>query len=381
MKKILKALLICLAITCFVCVAACGGTGSSSEKTPGAHYGTKGDEYILKSYVAESGVDTFVVDEKVTQIKKNAFADNNSIKKIVIKSMDVEIGAGAFANMKALEEIEISFVGATADAVNAKKTFAYIFGTESYDEGKAVTQTYNVSDETATYYVPKTLKKVTVNSSDEYELPAYAFNGMSNLTEIVLGEKVTSIGNNAFENCSALTKFVVPAAVKKIGDSAFVGCTGLRGGLGSNKDTDSFVFEGTNVTEIGDKAFYQTRLVTVVIPEGVKTIGEYCFASATEVSETKTSSVATVTLPDTLEEIGAYAFLKCTELTTVNFGTGLKNINVGAFAYCEALDGTVAFGENVTVWALAFSNTKISVSGSATFHKDWNIELESWNAD
>ncbi len=360
MKKLLKAILICLAITCLVGAAACDNGSSSSAKTPGAHYGTADGVKILKSYVAETGVDTFIVDETVGKIKNNAFADNNSIKKIIIKSMKVEIGEGAFAKMKALEEIEISFVGATADAVNEKKTFAYIFGTESYDEGVAVTQTYNGNDETKTYYVPKTLKKVTVKPSEEYDLPDYAFNGMSTLSEIVLEENVTAIGNCAFENCSKLTKFVVPASVKEIGNEAFVGCTGLRGKLGTGEDC-SFVFKGTAVESIGDKAFYQTKLEDIVLPEGVKSIGEYCFASQTDVSEDKSNSVVTVTLPNTLENIGAYAFLKCTNLTTVKFGTGLKNVYVGAFMDCTSLTGEVTFGEGVTVWAQAFDGTDFEV--------------------
>lgn len=371
MKRILKAILICLTITCFVfAMTACDNGNSSSAKTPGAHYGTKGDVKILKSYVQEEGVTTFTVPDDVDEIKNNAFADNNTIKKIVITSMDIEIGAGAFAKMKALEEIELSFVGAKVGAVNQAKTFAYIFGTESYDEGVAVTQAYNASSETATYYIPKTLKKVTVNPAEDYSLSNYAFNGLGVLTDIVLGDKVVEIGDGAFENCYGLTKLVIPANVTKIGDSAFVGCTGIRGSLGTDESKDSLVFKGTSVAKIGDKAFFGTRLETVVLPEGVEEIGEFAFASTTDITSTKSNDLKEITLPNSLKVIGSYAFLKCANLETVVIGTGVEQISVGAFEYCTALDCTITLGVNVEVWPHAFANlgdSALIISGGYLF--------------
>lgn len=54
-----------------------------------------------------------------------------------------------------------------------------------------------------------------------------AFSGCSALTRIVIPESVTSIGGRAFSLCSSLTSIVIPESVTSIGDSAFSGCSSL----------------------------------------------------------------------------------------------------------------------------------------------------------
>ena len=49
----------------------------------------------------------------------------------------------------------------------------------------------------------------------------------SDLTSVVIGNSVTSIGSYAFSDCSGLTSVTIPESVTSIGDGAFDGCTGL----------------------------------------------------------------------------------------------------------------------------------------------------------
>ena len=53
------------------------------------------------------------------------------------------------------------------------------------------------------------------------------FEGCSNLTSIVIGNSVTSIGDYAFQSCSALTSIVIPNSVTTIDDHAFYNCSNL----------------------------------------------------------------------------------------------------------------------------------------------------------
>ncbi len=47
------------------------------------------------------------------------------------------------------------------------------------------------------------------------------------LTDIIIPNSVTSIGNEAFENCESLTSVYIPDSMKKIGSFAFNGCYSL----------------------------------------------------------------------------------------------------------------------------------------------------------
>ncbi|MDE6773642.1 MAG: leucine-rich repeat domain-containing protein, partial [Treponemataceae bacterium] len=50
---------------------------------------------------------------------------------------------------------------------------------------------------------------------------------LQDMTDLVIPDGVTSIGNGAFRGCANLTSVTIPAGVKTIGDSAFRECSGL----------------------------------------------------------------------------------------------------------------------------------------------------------
>ena len=66
----------------------------------------------------------------------------------------------------------------------------------------------------------------------------------SQVTNYIIGNNVTSIGNAAFYNCTGMTAITIPNSVTSIGGSAFYGCSGLTS-----------VTIPDSVTSIGDGAF------------------------------------------------------------------------------------------------------------------------------
>ncbi len=79
---------------------------------------------------------------------------------------------------------------------------------------------------------------------------------------------VTKITFSAFENCRDLKSVVIPSGVKIIGERAFAGCVSL-GKIAFSDD----------LTEIGHSAFASCRsLISVIIPNGVKRIRKGTFS-------------------------------------------------------------------------------------------------------
>ena len=109
---------------------------------------------------------------------------------------------------------------------------------------------------------------------------------------------------------------------------------------------------GSGITAIGAMAFYDcTELVTVKLPDKVKTVGDMAFAGCESLTTVYLSKVTAlgeyafsrcfalknVTLPDTLTTIGGYAFYRCESLTYICMPSSVTSLGGNAFAYCSAL--------------------------------------------
>lgn len=91
------------------------------------------------------------------------------------------------------------------------------------------------------------------------------------------------------------------------------------------------------VREIARSAFKnETRLISLIIPEGVTSIGAYAF--------TDCKNLTSVTLPSTLKTIGDFAFAGCTKLTSVTIPKGVTTIGNSAFARCPLRSVTIPEG-------------------------------------
>ena len=245
------------------------------------------------------------------------------------------------------------------------------------------------------------------------------YQNRSSIKSIMIGDKVTSIGNYAFgalnsgESCSSVTS-VTTTSVITIGERAFMYCTGLTSITMSNSITTigsmSFynclsltsVAMPNSLTTIGTSAFFGcTHLTSIMIPNSVTTIGYSAFAN---------SGLTSVTIPNSVDSIEMHAFFGCPSLKDVtvnwripftpcpNFSDGMNDnfiqnltlyVPFETKSRYEVADGWKDFGTiveqapnytlSVSPTSLSFATTGEQKTFSVTSTTDWTVSSsDSW---
>lgn len=204
----------------------------------------------------------------------------------------------------------------------------------------------------------------------------------SKITSVVIGDGVTSIGDNAFEDCSALKKLDIPQSVTEIGSKAFRGCSALTSlalpqtvnRIGNTafqgcsnletinipsgvKSIEKYTFHGcekpndvtipAGVTLIGNSAFKACKTFrNIEIPEGVTKIDYFAFEDCTQLE--------TVGIPSTATNIRNFAFRNCPKLKSFVFPSGTTQIQPGVLSGCKNLESVTIPEEVTKIWGSAF---------------------------
>ena len=219
-----------------------------------------------------------IFGKPVTSIGNDAFSGCTRLTSVVIPNSVTTIGNGAFWDCTGLASVTIP------NSVTSIGDFAF-FGCTSLtrvdisDIGAWCNISFGYGNSNPLYYA----KNLYLNG----EL----------VTDLVIPNNATSIGNYAFSGCTGLTSVEIPNSVTTIGDFAFSGCTGLTS-----------IEIPNSVTSIGYSAFSNcTGLTSIEIPNSVTTIGKYAFWGCT--------SLTRVVIPNSATSIGYFAFEGCTNLT------------------------------------------------------------------
>jgi len=228
---------------------------------------------ITAKFNARDEMSNFIFSSTETRCTITGIKDE-TVTNITIPDYVTNITAGAFKGCTNLESITLPFIGGGKDASGFASHFGYIFG---YAPGTSNNYQYWDSEARYTYYIPSTLKNIT------------------------LTDNVTDIGYKAFANCNSITSVVIPNSVTKINSRAFNGCTNL---------TNLIIPD--EITFIGIGAFYNCdSLTSIIIPVKVINLEDRVFQGC--------DNLISVTIGNSVTSIGDDAFSNCTNLTSIKF--------------------------------------------------------------
>ena len=335
----------------------------------------------VKLMMEDNKLENIVLPSTVTTINAYAFYGYKALKSVTINEEVTLIGDKAFANCVNLEKITYNaitcadlannadvFVKAGAEnkagvtlevGTSVTKIPANMFLALQYSDTANLTK-INFLEDVCPDVENHTDTCVHINSACVM-VGAFAFE-RTPVTEVKLSATIMEIGEKAFYRCEKLTNIVLPEAVTTIGVQAFDGCNAVSKASGSATAlaaVSQASLKDVTITsgDITDKMFDAcTALTTVVIEEGVTSIGRYAFAECPELANVTINAKVDI---DKKFLIGEYAFLNCKALTTVTMeveGDGVTEIGEGAFHNCKQLK-TVSFDDALkTIGEVAFKN-------------------------
>ena len=192
------------------------------------------------------------------------------------------------------------------------------------------------------------------------------------ITEIVLPNGLTHIGNNAFLQ-AAVTEVTIPNTVVSIGTNAFWKCNTIETTLpASVRELGATAFYGTFVVNVDANSPYlcseengkvlyskdKTTLYQVsqdcagdfTIPSTVTTINDFAMNGCANVT-------GELVIPNNVQTIGKGAFEK-TGFTSLTLGSSVKEIGQAAFKDCTKMTGDLVIPASVTtIGGNAFAST------------------------
>lgn len=280
---------------------------------------------------SRSGVKKIELPDSVTEADEYCFYDCDNLTDVIWSSSASTIPYRCFYSCSSLAHITIP------EGVISIGSYAFRdTGLESLILPETVTEVSEYS-----FYNCDSLTHVTWSSSAEV-IPDYCFEDSESLTDINIPEGVTTIGSRAFDSCISLKNVTMPESVKYF-DSAAFGDTAITSAGPADGEFD---FRYLWKDAIPDNAFRgMDSLISVVLPEGITSIGENAFYD---------TGILSITIPETISAVGESCFYNCDSLETVIWSANASAIPYRCFYDCDALKSISVSGNVATVDDRAF---------------------------
>lgn len=296
---------------------------------------------------------------KVTSIGRGAFENCSNLYSVSIPNSINCIGEYAFDGCSGLKKVIIGDIATWCGISFNSNPLNYAQHLYS-DENTEITELVIPNSVTCigdnSFSGCAGIKSITIPSSVN-SIGNYSFKGCTGLTSLIIPNSVTSIGSNSFENCTGLISVSLPNNVTIIKAKTFKGCKGLLS-----------VTIPNSVTEIGRDAFDECYdLKKVIIPdleawcrinfENPFSNPIYC---ANHIYYNENTEISDLNIPNGISSINKYAFYRCNSITSVVIPNSVTFIGEGAFWWCESLK-SLTIGEKATsISKEAFANCDLT---------------------
>ena len=271
------------------------------------------------------------IPDNVTSIGDSAFQYCSSLTSVVIPDGVTSIGNSVFRGCYNLTSIvipdSVTSIGDYAFYYCSKLTSVAIgngvtsIGIQAFDSCNSLK--YNEYDN-ALYLGNSTNPYVVLVEEKSY-----------NITSCIIHEDTIIIYRFAFSNCKNLASITLGKSIKHIGEQAFNGCSNLTQIIINDIETwcnlelNAYTFaykHNLYLLENGEAS----PITELVIPEGITHISDYALYGCTALTK--------VTIPDSVTSIGKYAFGNCSyNLYSITIPDSVTSIGVGAFYGCSKL--------------------------------------------
>ena len=243
------------------------------------------------------------------------------------------------------------------------------------------------------------LESVDLSNTNVTIMKDGVFYNNKSLTSIQLPNKLENFWDNAFNGCTSLNNIVMPSTVVGIYNNVFDGCTSLSNVKFNDRYTTlgHHVFKNcplaavtfpNTLNSIGEYAFESTKLETVDLSNTqITSLPNGSFYNCQQLNDVKLpialtdigerafyqSTIASITFPSSLQKIDAWAF-QYTQLTNVVIPTKTGHIGDGAFSDNANLKTVVVNGLECYLAVSAFANCPTLTDVYITSEKEPNAE-------
>ncbi len=319
---------------------------------------------ITNSAFKEAACETITLPKNLKYIGDNAF-DGSNLKEISFPDSLISIGKEAFKESKQLKNVSFS----EGSQLNEFGEGAF-FGCYSLS---SITIPNNVTS------IPKDFLNMSMEKNP------------SNLKNVIFGNKVEIIGENAFSSCVALDNISLPDSVIEISTNAFLKTSSL---------STFTISTNSKLQSIGESAFAESKINKIYLPKTLIELKTKSFQNCTSLKEVKFASLAfenannkeieecvfencsslkEIILPDCINTIKEYAFKDATSLLDID--TKANNIARNSFentAFANSFkDGVVNYNGIMLQYVGNSKNViipkEVKIIGNSAF-KDCSVE-------
>ena len=325
---------------------------------------------VADAFSGCTGLTEIVIPNSVTSIGSCAFKGCTNLAELTISSSVREIFSGTFNECKSLSVITClnpvpptlyaeAFPVSTTTILRVPDVVAYqnsdwtnyfiSFNFEKIENAELVNSGYcgdpavNGGMDVTWHFADGRLTISGTGAIADY----YEWDSALEITEVVINEGVTGIGDYVFSVCDSLASITIPASVTSIGNGVLYYCPALA---------SIVVNEGNTVYDSRDNCnaiirTAQDALIVgcqnTVIPNTVWRIQDKAFSDCHALTE--------IAIPNSVREIGSQAFFRCSGLVSVAIPNSVTSIYNQVFQGCESLKEVTIPSSVTSIGDWAFS--------------------------